>query len=191
MTAQIPEEFLNEHPRVDFPLLKLFCVSADLPETPKSSKNAVRSTALWRGYIGTWRLNLDGTLDLLRFTYPHFDAGKSKSQEFTAKPARGDFWLDFRPFFEGPQTKVPFRSGKIVEDREQWQIDDQTIQSTVIKVYRARGLIVQTLFGNAYLPKSLLKQSNVDLETLVNQELSCELYDYDEERRNWIVRESN
>ena len=90
MTAQCPEEFVNEHPSVDVSALWLYFVTADLPVEPEPPEDTILSTALWRGYIGVWRLNRDGTLDLLRFEFERLGE-ENAIQRFEPRRATGDF----------------------------------------------------------------------------------------------------
>ena len=183
------ERFINEHPCVDVSPLKLYFVTAELPIEPTPPEDALRCTALWRGYIGTWRLNANGTLELLGFTFPHFDDGKNLTQEFPPAKADGNFTLTFRPFFQGPNTKVPFENGHVIEDRKKWQIDDQTLDAQAYEAYGDAGLLVRIVGGTGFIPKSMLLAPSRKLETMVGQRFRCEFVGRDEDRRAWILRE--
>jgi hypothetical protein len=131
MTAQVPDKLINEHPRVDFGDLQLYGIIAGdirpscdwpkpfrLPTPPSPPANAATSSAWWRGYIATFRLNPDGTLDHLCYEY------SLSSKEWVPQSVNdrltGDFWLDMRPHFDDKRTYVLFRDGHVVEDRDQW-----------------------------------------------------------------------
>ena len=139
LTAQKAEQFINDHPRLDVSLLRLYFVSADLPVVPNPPDDALRSSALWRGYIGTWRLNVDGTLDLLKFTFPHFEGEKIEAEAYKSL--------------------------------------DQS------------GLVVRTFGATAFIPRSLLLEPTVNLETMIGQRFRCEIHDRDEDRGILILRE--
>ncbi len=185
----MPEQFVNEHPRVDVSPLKLYFVSAELPVEPSPPVDALRCTALWRGYIGTWRLNADGTLNLLKYTFPHFDDEESTIQEFAPKAVRGDFELTFRPFFHGPSTDIPFVDGRVIEDKTNWKIEDQTIEAEAYNFLGESGLVVRTLGGTAFIPRSLLLEPTSKLETMVGKRFHCEVFDRNEDRGGLILRE--
>ena len=189
VTAQMAERFINEYPRLDVSLLRLYFVSAELPVEPNPPDDVLRCTALWRGYVGTWRLNFDGTLDLLKFTFPHFEDDKTTTQEFDPATATGTFHLTFRPFFNGPNTEIPFIDGHVIEDESQWRIDDQTIDAEAFKSLDQSGLIVRTFGGTAFLPRSLLLEPTTDLATMVGLRFRCEIYDRDDDRGTLILRE--
>lgn len=174
---------------MDVRLLRLYFVSAELPIEPEPPEDSLRSTSLWRGYIGTWRLNLDGTLYLLKFSFPRFIGEGSITQEFPPVTVHGDFELTFRPFFYGPNTRIPFVDGLLVEDRDKWSIDDQAIEVQAYKTLDESGLIVQTLWGPGYVPRSMLLDPARNLEAMLGQRFHCEISDYDDERRTWILRE--
>ena len=108
MTAQYPEEFVNEHASIDVSALLLYFVTADLPVEPDPPEDAIHSTALWRGYIGVWRLNRDGTLDLVQLEFQRLNAA-NVVQRFEPQRATGDFELVFRPFFFRPQHENSVR----------------------------------------------------------------------------------
>lgn len=191
MTAQMPENFINEHPRIDVSHLKLYFVSAELPAKPNPPENYTLSTDLWRRYVATWRLNFDGTLELLQFEFPDFPDDDTVVQKLEPQTVAGDFTLTFRPFFHGPNTEIPFVDGRVIEDRSKWEMDDQTIDVEVSKALDGSGLVVRTLWGWAigFLPKSLLLDPSTKLTELVGQELKCEVFRQDEDRGTFIVKQ--
>jgi hypothetical protein len=75
-------------------------------------------SALWRGYVATYRLTADGTLVLERREYP---LAKGTPPDVLHEPLRGDFWLDLRESFFGAGVLVPFVEGKIQTDRSLWR----------------------------------------------------------------------
>ncbi|MFT5526076.1 MAG: hypothetical protein ACI9HK_004047 [Pirellulaceae bacterium] len=193
MTAQRPERFINEHPRIDAKGLRLYFVSADLPAKPAPPEDELRSTDLWRGYVATWLLNEDGTLEVLQFEFPYFERA---APHFQREPVvqkvesglmSGNFTLTFRPFFFGPNTEVPFVNGRVVEDRGEWRIEDQTFEAEVVKPLKQSGLIVRTIGGLGFIPKSLLPQGS-NLASMVGERLKCEIFDCDDERGTLILR---
>lgn len=188
MTAQMAEQFINNHPRVDVSWLKLYFVSAELPVEPAPPESALRSTALWRGYIGTWRLNADGSLELLRFTFPHFIDEGSTTQEFAPKAAKGDFRLTFRPFFHGPNTEIPFVEGRVVEDKCQWNIEDEVLAAEAYEAQQESGLCVRIWGGVGFVPRDLLLEPASKLEEMVGRRLHCKVVGFDD-RGTLILRE--
>ena len=146
MTAQAADKLLNNHPRVDFGDLRLYGLIRssptesnrwsgvlgevfDYPRLPRDQKDGY-STACYRGYVASHRLNPDGTLTLVGYEYTHLEPttidGKESVSIQTEEDAvnesvTGDFWMILRPhFYSDPSTFVPFRDGHIIEDRSQW-----------------------------------------------------------------------
>jgi hypothetical protein len=131
MTAQRAENLLNEHPRLRLDGLKLYAIirgdprdnygwgeKFEFPVPPSPPANRAVCSAWWRGYVATFRLNADGTLDHVRYEYS-VSIDNWVSQEVNAR-LTGDFWLRMAPTFFGPKTFIPFRGGRIVEDRDEW-----------------------------------------------------------------------
>lgn len=148
MTAQSADKLLNNHPRIDFGDLRPYGLirsspaklhrwssvlgeAFDYPRPPRKREDAC-STACYRGYVASHRLNRDGTLTLIGYEYTHtefvvLDGNKTMSIEVEEDPVNdsvtGDFWMILRPsFYAGPSTFVPFRDGHIIEDRSQWLV---------------------------------------------------------------------
>ena len=136
MTAQAADNLINDHPAVDFGGLHLhgiirgnihsnngwgepyrFTNPADPP------KDVPRCSALWRGYVATFRLATDGQLELLEYSYP-LSLSKARKQA-VKETLTGDFWLVMKHNFFGPRTYVPFRDGRIVEDQSEWRREDR------------------------------------------------------------------
>ena len=132
MTAQYPEKLVNEHPRVKLDRLYLYhVIRGDLNSSnygwgdgtafstqPNVPSNAMRCSALWRGYVATFVLQSDGRLRLTAFEFM-LSLSKWKKQNVD-EVIKGDFWLVMKPAFFAPRTYVPFRDGVIVEDRVTW-----------------------------------------------------------------------
>lgn len=136
MTAQSPDILINEHPRIELRGLHLYGVIRNdfrsnhgwgdrylfaSPANPP--QDAVRCSALWRGYIATFRLDENGSLTLLSYRYP-LSLTKAKTETIN-ELLNGDFWLVLKPTFSAPRTYVPFIDGKIVENESQWIVEDR------------------------------------------------------------------
>ena len=128
MTAQRPEEFENPHPNfsVGDQFLYGVLVGADWesakvfePRLP-AEEPVVECTALWRGHVRHYTLHADGRLELRRYSYPFSDEDDREMSE----TLEGDFWLVFRPYFFGPDTRVPFVDGSVVLDKEKWHVEE-------------------------------------------------------------------
>ena len=149
MTAQRADTLLNNHPRVDFGELLLYGLmrsspieshrwlgvhgeTFDYPRLPRKHADAV-STANYRGYVASLRLNPDGSLTLVGYQYEHMKGatvnGKASlsieiEEDLVNELVTGDFWMILLPdFYSKPATFVPFCDGHIVEDRSQWIVD--------------------------------------------------------------------
>jgi hypothetical protein len=139
MTHQFPEQLVSHHPDVDFTDLRLYGLFRGAPDaresfdypTPPTPNPDCHCTALYRGYVAELVLDAEGYLTVVGFRYlrdPEFDddGNAIPDQEFwRVEPVSdrldGDFWLEFRPHFLGDQTLVPFRDGRLVWDRSQWE----------------------------------------------------------------------
>jgi hypothetical protein len=90
-------------------------VSAGDPE------KMVECSALWRGYVSSYRLRADGKLVLEKFEYPFSDdAAPDQVHEIL----QGDFWIDLREWFMGEGFRVPFVDGVIQSDKALWRKTD-------------------------------------------------------------------
>lgn len=129
MTIQAPEVLIADPGSIDLPAMKLYGIivgNIDDSKSCASYKFAIKGTeakmttctALWRGYISTYRLRADGTLTLEKLEYP-FTAGAQPDE--VHEVLQGDFWLDLREWFLGDGTQIPFVQGKIVADQTQWK----------------------------------------------------------------------
>lgn len=188
MTDQRPERFLNANERVDLSCLELYFVSADLPIEPCPPDDHLSSTGLYRGYVATWRLNDDGTLELLRFEFPNYIEPRVVVQEVAPTKIQGDFPITFRPFFHGPNTEIPFRNGHVIEDRANWSIEDQRLTAQVTESLGEAGLVARTIGGVGFIPRTFLSSPDVDLDSLVGKRVQCLIHDRDEERRSFIYK---
>ncbi len=137
MTAQKPDTLINRHPRVQFNGLKLYgVVRGDIHQEGNSGwgdeaayrtkavvpENVVRRTDLHRGYVATFVLEQDGRLRLrsFKFTLNSRTSQTQRVNEFI----EGDFWVVLKPKFFAERTYVPFRDGIIIEDRQQWFVEE-------------------------------------------------------------------
>jgi hypothetical protein len=75
-------------------------------------------TALWRGWIAHFVLQEDGCLRLMCFRHM-VEIGEWQEQPVDELIA-GDFWVVMKPDFDGLRTYIPFRRGRVVEDRSEW-----------------------------------------------------------------------
>ncbi len=96
-----------------------------------------------------------------------------------------EFSLVFRPFFTGPSTLVPFRSGRIVEDRSQWKIDEQTFEVFIDRIL-PMGVVTDE---NFFIPKSFFPtEIRENLACLMEKTLVCEVFKLDQERNVVTVK---
>jgi len=129
MTSQVPDILVVEPGSIDLPQMELHGVVIASIDDPKawtcykfankgSEGKMTMCTALWKGYISTYRLKIDGTLVLERLEYP-FSRGVDPDE--VNEPLQGDFWLDLREWFMGSGVMVPFVDGKIVAEKTHWK----------------------------------------------------------------------
>lgn len=137
MTAQMPDVLESLHRGCDLAGLALYGVACGDPTTnhgwgepyvfqrqPRPPADAATCTALWRGYVASFRLYPDGRLALVRYTYPSFDPhGAPDHVETLHEELTGDFWLVLKADFCGPRTYVPFVAGRVVVDRRRWLVE--------------------------------------------------------------------
>ena len=187
MTAQASDRLVNEHPDVDLDGLLLYRVSAGLPEPPKINSSAASSN-LWRGYIATFRLNSNGTFELLNYEIPSRDGGHI-IQQVDCGFYFGDFTITLRPFFTGPNTVIPFVSGEIVRDRSRWKIDETPIHGWQLRKFKDAGYTIETNAGKSFIPNSLVPRELISqLESGHDGTAACEIYRFDAERNYFILR---
>jgi hypothetical protein len=195
LTAQQSENLINDSD-VDIGWLKPYFVRrADntdaYPVAPILPDSSPRCSANWNGYVATMRLHADYRLELEQFDFPF--AGDIAPQTCNAFFG-GDFSITFRPFFFAPNTRVPFRDGRIVRDRAEWTIDDQTMDGVVSSVIRNRdtnkpiGLHID-IWGRVFAPRSLVPEKyRDDLDAIVGRSVRCTITQIDDERGNVIVQ---
>ena len=196
MTAQIPEILVNDSD-VDLKWLRPYDVSrSSYPVPPEVPDNSIRCSANWNEYIAELRLHADYRLELEQFEFPFADdAGPQICNAFF----RGDFSITFRPFFAGPRTTIPFRDGRIVQDREQWEIDDQRLHCYVVGILQSpdarqpEGLRVEVccLFSvvECFAPVDLVPpQLREDLDALVGKMVTSSIKMFDEERGTVVLQ---
>lgn len=128
MTAQCPDILIVDEKSIPLSGLELYGVRiGDIDEPRKSSKYVFASsadetkmtgcTALWHGYVSTYRLKSDGTLVLERIEYPFSDGVVADDIN---EILRGNFWLELRAWFMGDAVRIPFRDGLVSLDRSTW-----------------------------------------------------------------------
>ena len=195
LTAQQSEILINDSD-VDLGWLKPYFVRREgktdaFPVSPVLPESSTRCSMNWNGYVATMRLHSDYRLELEHFDFPF--AANSPSQACNVY-FDGDFSITFRPFFSGLNTTVPFRDGRIVPNRNEWQIDDQTMDGVVSSVIRKRdtnkpiGLHVD-IWGLAFAPRSLVpEQFRDDLDSIVGRSVRCTIAQIDDERGNVIIQ---
>jgi len=129
MTMQAPEVLIVEPGAIELPPMKLFSVLVGNIDDPKSLSGykfatrgnpdkMVMCTALWRGYVSTYRLTASGTLVLERLEYPFT---KDAAPDEVHEELHGDFWLDLREWFMGDGVRVPFVDGRVQADQSLWR----------------------------------------------------------------------
>lgn len=128
MTAQIPDRLILDPGACPLPALSLYgVIVGDIDEsrtwrgyafkTKGSPSKMVRYTALWKGFVSTYRLTDGGRLVLETLSYPVSGAESEQVHEVL----EGEFWLDLREDFFGSGLRVPFIAGRIQDDRSHWR----------------------------------------------------------------------
>ena len=160
--------------------MDLYHISCELPVQPDRPDNKPFVTsALWRNYIGTWKLHADGRLELIEFEFPRVNGDESSFQQVNDGFVVGNFTINLRPFFYGPHTVVPFVDGVIVENRARWEIDE-TIHAVVLE-HKPFGLICD--YG--FIPRSFLKSENVYTK---GDTVACSAFKLDREHRQLVLK---
>ncbi len=129
MTHQMPEILIIESGAIKLPVMPLYGILVGNRDAPGSwgpylfgtkGNNAKMTicSALWRGYVSTYRLRPDGMLALEKLAYP---LTEGVAPDEVHEVLRGDFWLDFRESFTGDGIQVPFANGKVICDQTQWK----------------------------------------------------------------------
>jgi hypothetical protein len=80
-----------------------------------------RATNLIRGYVAAFRLEPDGGILLEEFRFPNSSFRRWR-QQYVGERLSGDFWLVLKPDFYGQRVYVPFRDGRVVEEKRSWVI---------------------------------------------------------------------
>ena len=120
MTAQRSDEFINNHPEFEIGDLRLFHIHGYEIKTEIEKPEKAFISSLWRGYIGTYQLNTNGSLCLTKISV---FTGKRNAEFEDLKvneEITGNFRLDFREQFFGNRLSVPFEGGTIILDQSQW-----------------------------------------------------------------------
>ena len=129
MTMQLPEHLVVDEGAVRLPTMQLFGVLVGNIDNPKSwsgykfsatgnPEKITMCTALWRGYVSTYRLRADGSLTLELLEYPYSD---NATPDEVNESLKGNFWLDLRAGFLGDGVRVPFIDGLIQADSSFWR----------------------------------------------------------------------
>ena len=77
-------------------------------------------SALWRGYIAEFTLTPEGPLTLDAYYFPF---RTTKPRQLVNERLSGDFWLLMKSAFAGNRVYVPFRTGIIVINENNWAIE--------------------------------------------------------------------
>jgi hypothetical protein len=88
---------------------------------PQFEPSMGRATNLIRGYVATFRLEPDGRMLLEEFRFPNASFRRWRQQQ-VGERLTGDFWLVLKPGFYGQSVFVPFRDGRVVEEKRSWVI---------------------------------------------------------------------
>lgn len=136
MTKQIAENLIVHDPKLDLHDLALRAVvtgdpsknfgwgdgeySLPLPPLPEGS---VSCSALWRGYISTFVIHVDGSVELHSCQFPFASRAEERGIVYIGKQLTGDFWLVMSEYFGGPRTFIPARQGYVIKDRHHWYIE--------------------------------------------------------------------
>lgn len=121
MTAHIADVLLNGHPRVHLNGLHVYgVICGDVHANFGWGEERYRfadpgCARLWEGRVATYRLHVDGRLELVSYRLP-----ETGVEQPVHEMLAGDFWLVLKPHFRGGRTYVPFKDGDIVEDEAAW-----------------------------------------------------------------------
>ena len=129
MTDQISDKLSVEFPGLSLDDWRLYGVITGDPTQnygwgepypfrtkPSPPKNPPCS-ALWRGYVASYRLTLDGHLCLTGYEYPF---AKHHPPQEVSERLEGDFWLVLKTQFRAPRMYLPFVSSTVVPDPARW-----------------------------------------------------------------------
>jgi hypothetical protein len=185
MTHQASDRLINDFDSLDIQGLHLYNVSFDLPEPPNVDEN-YSCSALWRGYIATFRINQSGTFELLQFEIPHF-SGEPTIQKIESGLYWGDFEITLRPFFTGPNTTIPFRSGVVVPEKHNWKIEQREICGWNLQLADRHEYSIETDAGKGIIPASLVSDSYApELLDGHSGTINCLIHDFDSNRNCFI-----
>lgn len=129
MTTQLAEILFADPGAIELPKMELYGVIVGDIDKPNSwtrynfvsagdPSKIVECSALWRGYVSSFRLKADGTLVLEKFEYPFSD---DVEPDHVQEILQGDFWIDLREWFMGDGLRVPFVDGVIQSDKSLWR----------------------------------------------------------------------
>ncbi|MES2788940.1 MAG: hypothetical protein V4719_04905 [Planctomycetota bacterium] len=140
MTAQIPDRLNLEYEGINLGNLALFGIATGdvRARSWKGERYHITNppivppheacSMLWRGYVATYCLRVDGRLELTRYDYP---LPGPKSGTVLSEFLTGDFWLIMKSEFKGPTVFVPFLNGHLISDETAWVIDRDTTLDAV------------------------------------------------------------
>ena len=189
MTAQRSDILINDS-EVDLGWLAPYFVrrsdrSDAFPVRVALPESNLTCSSLWRGYVATMRLHADGRLELEKYEFPL--AAEGTPPQICHTYFNGDFSVILRPFFYGPNTRIPFRDGRIARNPSEWEIENQTISGVVTSVARGRntgkpiGLFVH-VSCTAFAPRSLVPADRRDdLDALVGRTVRCSFHEIHEQ----------
>ena len=136
MTHQLSNNLVCRHPRIN---LSGYEIDSEYysPELHFAMSHWSKcpthhvSSNLWRGFLATFRLNENGTFELVCLEYPDVSGSR---QDFNIVYG-GDFFVAFQIGFgvEFSSKTIPFENGKIVEDQSTWQCDEPFQPTTVFE----------------------------------------------------------
>jgi hypothetical protein len=132
MTNQVPEILIVENGAIELPAMRLYgVIQGDVAdrkswgrypfETTGSSAKMTECSALWRGFVSTYKLSVDGTLCLEKLEYPFSEGAEPDDVH---EVLHGNFLLELRESFRGASVRIPFVDGVLVRDQSQWKRED-------------------------------------------------------------------
>lgn len=149
MTAQIPDELINECSDVNLTGLYLYGVitgdiqsnfgwGMDYPvkHKPRPPKSGGSSTN-WRGYVASYQLTSEGYLKLVSYDYPA--SAKPRYKEVNEQ-LRGDTWITIQEEAFGPGTEEV--NEQLVGDF--WMVMKEEFFGPRIYIPFRKGVIVKT-----------------------------------------------
>ena len=103
---------------------------------PPMPTTAIYPTCLHRGYVATFVLRAEGSLELR--SYLHGPPGQPPATHPVGLALTGDFWVVLKPEFCGLRTYVPFQAGRVVVDRASWIFETEDVRDERRRAWRAR-----------------------------------------------------